>query len=172
MSITRLDYLIDEYLVYCRSRQLREKTLISYEQTLRLFERWCLEQMKIDDASKITESVIRRYINDLQERGKYTFYANDESKVINFPDRRRDYRQPVSVCTINNYIRNLRAFFNWLDCDYVLPKNPMKKVRQLKTNRKAKEFISDDDFRRLSGTLRRRRRRGRGCHCSNRGQKG
>ncbi len=153
MSITRLDYLIDEYLVYCRSRQLREKTLISYEQTLRLFERWCLEQMKIDDASKITESVIRRYINDLQERGKYTFCANDESKVINFPDRRRDYRQPVSVCTINNYIRNLRAFFNWLDCDYVLPKNPMKKVRQLKTNRKAKEFISDDDFRRLINIL-------------------
>ncbi len=74
MSITRLDYLIDEYLVYCRSRQLREKTLISYEQTLRLFERWCLEQMKIDDASIITESVIRRYINDLQERGKFVFF--------------------------------------------------------------------------------------------------
>lgn len=153
MSITKLDYLIDEYMVYCRSRQLREKTLISYEQALRLFERWCQEQMKIDDASKITESVIRRYINDLQERGKYTFYANDESKVINYPDRRRDFRQPISVCTINNYIRNLRAFFNWLDCDYVLPKNPMKKVRQLKTNRKAKEYISDDDFRRLINTL-------------------
>ena len=74
MSITRLDYLIDEYMVYCRSRQLREKTLISYEQTLRLFERWCLEQMKIDDASIITESVIRRYINDLQERGKFVFF--------------------------------------------------------------------------------------------------
>lgn len=30
---------IDEYMVYCRSRQLREKTMSSYEQTLRLSER-------------------------------------------------------------------------------------------------------------------------------------
>ena len=150
---TGFDFLIDEYMVYCRSRQLREKTMTSYEQALRLFERWCLEQMKIDDVSKISESVVRRYINDLQERGKYTFCSNDKSKVVNFPDRRRDYRKPISVCTINNYIRNLRAFFNWLDCDYVLKKNPMKKIRQLKANRKAKEYISDDDFRRLVHTL-------------------
>lgn len=34
-------------MVFCRSRQLREKTMTSYEQTLRLFQRWCEEQMKI-----------------------------------------------------------------------------------------------------------------------------
>ena len=77
MFNTNFDYLINEYMVYCRSRQLRAKTLNSYEQALRLFERWCKEQMSIDDVAKITDSVIRRYINDLQERGKYTFYCND-----------------------------------------------------------------------------------------------
>ena len=30
----------------------------------------------------------------------------------------RDYRKFVSVATINNYIRNLRVFFNWLERDY------------------------------------------------------
>ena len=50
---------------------------------------------------------------------------------------------------ICEYIRNLRAFFNWLDIECVTKKNPMKKIRQLKTNRKAKEFISDEDFKRL-----------------------
>ena len=102
MFNTNFDYLINEYMVYCRSRQLRAKTLNSYEQALRLFERWCKEQMSIDDVAKITDSVIRRYINDLQERGKYTFYCNDKGKEKNFPDRRRDFRKPVSVCTINN----------------------------------------------------------------------
>lgn len=34
------DRMIDEYLVYCHSRQLRAKTMASYEQTLRLFRRW------------------------------------------------------------------------------------------------------------------------------------
>ena len=41
------NWQIEEYMVYCRSRQLREKTMASYEQTLRLFERWCNEQMGI-----------------------------------------------------------------------------------------------------------------------------
>ncbi len=125
----------------------------SYEQALRLFERWCSEQLKIDNVDKVTEGVIRRYINDLQERGKYTFYSNDKAKEINFPDRRRDFRKQVSVCTINNYIRNLRAFFNWLDLEGITRRNPMKKVRQLKDNRQAKEYLTDEDFKKLISCL-------------------
>lgn len=60
MFNTRFDYLICEYMVYCRSRQLRPKTMNSYEQGLRLFERWCQEQMGVDEANKITENMIRR----------------------------------------------------------------------------------------------------------------
>ena len=41
------DWQIDEFMVYCRSRQLREKTMNSYEQALRLFESWCKEQMNV-----------------------------------------------------------------------------------------------------------------------------
>ena len=67
------DFQLEDFMLYCRSRQLREKTLTSYEQTLRLFERWCLEQLQIERVDKITESVMRRYINDLMERGKYSF---------------------------------------------------------------------------------------------------
>ncbi len=151
--IMTLVYWIDEYMVFCRSNQLREKTLNSYEQALRLFERWCKEAMNIDDVGKITEAVIRRYINELQERGKYTFYADERQKGTNYPDRRRDFRKPISPTTINNYIRNLRAFFNWLDRDYIITRNPMKKVRQLKVNRNAKEYIDDEDFKRLVSNL-------------------
>ena len=35
------DKHINEYMVYCHSRQLRPKTMHSYESTLRLFEKWC-----------------------------------------------------------------------------------------------------------------------------------
>ena len=42
-------------MVYCRSRQLREKTMASYEQTLRLFERWRNETMGIGTVDKVTE---------------------------------------------------------------------------------------------------------------------
>ena len=40
------DFQIDEFFLYCRSSQLRPKTMKSYEQTLRLFQRWCQEQME------------------------------------------------------------------------------------------------------------------------------
>ena len=153
MTNTGFDWQIDEFMIYCRSRQLREKTMLSYEQTLRLFERWCKEQLNIEEVDKVTESVVRCYINDLQERGKYSFYSNDNQKQTNFPERRRDYRKPISTITINNYIRNMRVFFNWLDIEAVTKKNPMKKVRQLKVNRKAKEYISDEDFKKLIGCL-------------------
>lgn len=33
---------IDEYMLYCQSKQLSEKTMESYEQTLHLFERWAM----------------------------------------------------------------------------------------------------------------------------------
>ena len=116
---------------------------------LHLFARWLSDELKIYTVDKITEQVIRRYIDDLMTRGKYTFYVNDLSKKKNYPDRRRDYRKPVTVTTINNYIRNIRVFFNWLERDYVIRKNPMRKIRQVKYNRQAKVFLTDEDLRKL-----------------------
>ena len=132
------DWQTNEFMLYCRTTQLREKTMLSYEQTLRLFEKWCKEEQGIITVDKVNENVIRRYIFELQERGKYTFYANDKQKAINYPERRRDFRKPVSTITINNYIRNLRVFFNYLERNYIIKKNPMKRIRQLRANRQPK----------------------------------
>ena len=143
------EWLTDEFMLYCRSTQLREKTMSSYEQTLHLFGRWLSDELQIYTVDKITENVIRKYIDDLMVRGKYTFYVNDLAKKKNYPDRRRDYRKPVSVTTINNYIRNIRVFFNWMEREYIIRKNPMKRIRQLKYNRQAKVFLSDEDLKKL-----------------------
>ena len=153
MENLSFDWQIDEFMIYCHSTDLRPKTLHSYEHTLRLFQRWCQDTLKIVSVDQVSESVIRRYITNLQERGKYSFYADDTKKETNHPDRRRDFRAPLSPVTINNYIRNLRVFFNYLDREYLLKKNPMKRVRQLKTNRQAKEYLSDEDYRRLTHQL-------------------
>ena len=143
------EWLTDEFMLYCRSTQLREKTMSSYEQTLHLFGRWLADELKIYTVDKISENVIRKYIDDLMVRGKYTFYVKDLSKKKNYPDRRRDYRKPVSVTPINNYIRNIRVFFNWMEREYIIRKNPMKRIRQLKHNRQAKVFLSDEDLKKL-----------------------
>lgn len=143
------DWQTNEFMLYCRSTQLREKTMGGYEQTLKLFGRWLADELNIYTVDKITENVIRKYICDLQERGKYTFYVNDLSKKKNYPERRRDYRKAVSVTKINNYIRNIRVFFNWMEREYIIRKNPMKQIRQLRYNRQPKVFLADDDVRKL-----------------------
>ena len=85
MFTNKMIWQIDEYMLYCQSKQLSEKTMESYEQTLHLFERWCGEEMLIENVTEVTEGIIRRYINDLQTRGKYTVCCNDGTKEMNCP---------------------------------------------------------------------------------------
>jgi hypothetical protein len=50
------DYWIDEYMYNrynCRSRKLRPKTMIGYEQTLRPLERWCLQEANITEPEQV-----------------------------------------------------------------------------------------------------------------------
>ena len=129
-SVRDFDFYIDEYMYNCQSRKLRKKTLQTYEQTLRLFERWCLDAMGITSPEEIRESIFRRYICDLQERGKYTFYSVEEAAIGYTPNKRRDYGRPISVTAINNYIRNLKAFFEWY-ARYTSQPNPVSAVREL-----------------------------------------
>lgn len=75
MADVSFDSMIAEYLVYCHAKQLRKKTMNSYEQTLRLFQRWCFDELEITTVDAVSESVIRHYIIAIQERGKYSFTA-------------------------------------------------------------------------------------------------
>ena len=100
MTNTDFDWQIDEFMVYCRSTQLREKTMASYEQTLRLFERWCREQLNIVDVDKVTEAVIRRYINDLQREASTLFTAMIEAEEDEPP--RQAQRLPQADQCHNN----------------------------------------------------------------------
>lgn len=42
-AVSISDY-IDEFMCYCQIRKLSPKTLASYEQTFRLFEKWAYDQ--------------------------------------------------------------------------------------------------------------------------------
>ena len=55
MENLNFEYQLDEFMLYCRSKQLREKTLNSYEQSLRLFERWCFETLQIERVRELNK---------------------------------------------------------------------------------------------------------------------
>jgi integrase/recombinase XerD len=137
------------FMDYCQSKQLRPKTMASYEQTLKLFARWMEEEKRIARAEEVTEQHVREYIIDLQKRGKYTFCFDDRSMKLNRPTHRRDYRQSISNITINNYLRNLRVFFTWLEESDCIRKSPMRKEREIPQERPSKEYLEDEEVMRL-----------------------
>ena len=140
---------IAQFMSYCHSKQLRQKTMASYEQTLKLFARWLEDEKGIRRAEDVTEQIVRDYIIDLQKRGKYTAVINDRSEEVNHPSHRRDYRKAISNITINNYLRNMKVFFGWLvDADYIT-KSPMAKIRALPQERTPREYLEDDEVKEL-----------------------
>ena len=51
--------------------------------------------------------------------------------------------------TVNNYIRNIKVFFNWLHQEGELIKNPIEKISQIKTILRQKTGINKEEFEKL-----------------------
>ena len=49
------DWQTNEFMLYCRTTQLREKSMMAYEQSLKLFQRWCMDEMGIFTVDKVPE---------------------------------------------------------------------------------------------------------------------
>ena len=98
------------FLNACEIKGLSTKTIGSYEQALRLMMQH-LDRAGIQRTEDVTHLVIQGYLKEIKTRGKYTVTIKDQSG--NYPEHRTDYGNKVSEVTINNYLRNLRVFFNW-----------------------------------------------------------
>ena len=112
--MTGFEFQIDNFMLYCTSKNLSRKTLSSYEQAMKLFAMYIRNEFHIEDVEKVQTAHIRHYIKYLRERGKYTVSVAPESDRVNYPDHRTDYNKPISVTTIANYVRIIKVFFNWL----------------------------------------------------------
>ena len=76
--------IIQNYLDYCNYRNLSIKTVKSYYQTLSLFARYLEEEKSIIDIRKVNKEVVEEYITFMEERGKYSFVADDSHfKAVN-----------------------------------------------------------------------------------------
>ena len=47
------DFQFDDFMLCCRTRQLRPKTMASYEQTLRLFQRWLKQELNVEKVNEV-----------------------------------------------------------------------------------------------------------------------
>jgi len=146
-KITELDLQIDSFMLYCDAKHLSLKTMKSYDQTLKLFRNFLVQELNIDDAANVKPSHIRQYIKYLRDRGKYTVTASDKALNINYPERREDYKKPISDTTIANYTRNIKVFFNFLLKEREIKDNPMENIERIKPKRKKKKLLTESELK-------------------------
>ena len=95
-----------------------------------------------------SERTIRYYHSTID---KMLNVVNKKIEFISTYDLRKylaDYKDNnnASKTTIDNVRRVLSSFFSWLeDEDYIL-KNPVRRIRKIKTKKVVKEVISDENF--------------------------
>ncbi|HDR6308635.1 TPA: hypothetical protein QCU60_000437 [Bacillus cereus] len=99
---------------------------------MKLFASYLERELKVTDVDKIKPIHIRTYIKYLRERGKYTFTSNTARKQINYPTRRNDYGKTIRETTIANYFGNIKVFFNFLEAEEDIIKNPVSKIESIK----------------------------------------
>ena len=69
---------VEMFIEHCELKELSQKTIGSYEQTLRLLMLY-LDEQGITRTEKITHLDIQRYVKNIKERGKYTVTSNPNS---------------------------------------------------------------------------------------------
>ncbi|MFT8314630.1 MAG: site-specific integrase [Clostridium sp.] len=89
-------------------KNLSSKTIKSYDQSLKLFTRFLLQEYKIISIKQLKKIHIEEYVRFTKEKGKYSFVNNEDSKLKNQPQNRKDYEKKVNVSTVNNYLRNIK----------------------------------------------------------------
>ncbi|MCO1600029.1 tyrosine-type recombinase/integrase [Desulfosporosinus nitroreducens] len=144
MKLSQFDMSIEEFMLYCSSKNLSKKTIMAYEQTLKLFSDYMKKSYEIEKVEGVTKAHIRHYVNFLQERGKYNRIKVDITKN-NFLAR-ADCGKPISVNTINNYVRNIKVFFNWLADEEEINKNPVDKIKLLKGSERMKPLLNEGEI--------------------------
>lgn len=144
-----IDDIIVDYLEYCTYKNLSLKTIKSYHQTLMLFSKYLEEEKQITDISKINRNTVEEYISFTKERGKYAFVASEEGMIKANIDKRTDIGKEVSNSTLNNYLRNIKAFFSYLVDNQIIKSSNVHECKFIKCERRAKEQLTDAEYQKL-----------------------
>lgn len=145
--------VLEDYMTDCKYRDLRRTTIRAYEQSLRLLFKFLEDNYGIIYVDDVKEEYIRNYIDFTKERGKYSYVSNDNKINSNVPQNRGDFGKKVSLCTLDNYIGNIKMFFTWCKDNKLISKDPSLKIKRIKYSRKPKAEITVDEFNKLLRSL-------------------
>ena len=115
---------LKEYLSILRyEKNLSENTVKSYRTDLKKFMVY-LEKLKIDDFNEVTTSVIEKFFEAQRTIG-------------------------VDSSTTARYISSFKGFFNYLESNNYIEKNPMEKLSSVKRSRKLPSVLSFPEIEKI-----------------------
>ncbi|MCS1390385.1 site-specific integrase [Lysinibacillus boronitolerans] len=129
-----IKFAIQDFLSERKMMNASEFTLINYRSFFRGFQEW-LRENNIQDVQDITTNTLRLYL----------MYCKNEKG--NSPN------------TINNKVKNLKAFFNHLIENEFVQHNPCLKLKKQQTDERI-EVFTDAHIRQMLRYYRRMKRKG------------
>lgn len=144
-----IDDIVVDYLEFCNYKNLSKKTIKSYHQTLMLFSKYLEEEKSIREISKVNENVVEEYIRFTKERGKYSYTSTIEGSTKANLHKRTDIGKEVSNSTLNNYLRNIKAFATYLEDNNICKNTKIHQCKFIKMKRKSKEQLTDNEYEKL-----------------------
>ncbi|AIQ13616.1 tyrosine-type recombinase/integrase [Paenibacillus durus] len=146
-----LDKHVPQFLDSKRIEKRSPKTLEAYAQVLEQFRKW----YEAGSYSEITTEVLREYIEYL------TFNKTKWDDHPTSPNGEKG----LSPRTVNNVIRNMRIFFNYLVRERIITYSPMNAVSYQAEEKDTFEVFTDDDVLRLLSAPNKRVYTGRRDYC-------
>ena len=117
--------MIETFLKYLRfEKRLSENTAVAYHTDLTQFTAFLADSFREVEPHKADYGMIRAWIINLVDAG-------------------------IDAVSVNRKIACLRSFYKFLLREEVIKKNPMTKIRVLKTSKRLPAFIKESDMRNL-----------------------
>ena len=142
-------YYIQDFIDYCTYKDLSVKTIKSYYQTLTLFAKYLEEEKDITSVTDVNKEIVEEYIAFTKDRGKYSYVADEKTLNVTYQNNRKDIGKEISVATLNNYLRNIKVFFNWCEENSLIKYNTVADVKFIKGKRKIKDQLTDDEYKKI-----------------------
>ena len=128
-----------------------------------------LEQNQKQEIQKNNEEILNKFISSKEIEGcsvrTLNYYKDNITKmlnIVNLPineittETLRNYlsnyknNSTAGMVTIDNIRRTLSSFFSWLENEDYIIKSPVRRIHKVKTTRRVKETLTDENLRDLA----------------------
>ena len=156
------DFLDDNQRI--RLREILTEICLNYQIEI-------IEQTKRQETQKNNTDILDRFIASKEIEGCSTrtlnYYRDNINKMldtVNFPINEitteilrnylSDYKSNsnAGMVTIDNIRRTLSSFFAWLENEDYIVKSPVRRIHKVKTTRRVKETLTDENLEKLRDT--------------------